>query len=445
MHVAKLNKRHYLTVTRTGKRLRRRAKQIDRANRLRASITERIKAFGRRSKIVRLLGAKATSELVPKGKSLDVKVVRNFSLIDNPSEVLSLICSLAASQRGHRPSNFWIDFQHVDSHDLGAHTVLDVVVDEIAAEAKLYSRKLKWSGTYPANDSIRRLIQSLGIIRQLKITHEYPKPAEASALTIFEYRCKHYTRQRRPERIDIKGLVTAKFADHINHCLGKVGKELAPAARATLCGYLGEVIENAEVHAGMVDWMVHGYLDASLEVPTCEIVILNFGQSFAETLESLDAQSFTRKQIQPYLDAHGRESWFGPSWRRQDLLTLVALQGNVSCRNTDEDCTRGQGMADLIEFFQRVHNECKGSSGRDAKMTIISGSTRVLFDGKYRMAEDESGTRIIAFNASNDLKKKPDAAYVIPLDSAFLPGTVIGIQFPLARESLIDVKGAPNE
>lgn len=239
--------------------------------------------------------------------------------------------------------------------------------------------------------------------------------------------------------------MTAKFADHIDHCLAKIGKELSHGARATLCGYLGEVIENAEVHAGMVDWMVHGYLDASLEVPTCEIVILNFGQSFAETLEQLDAQSFTRKQIQPYLDAHGGNNWFGPSWRREDLLTLVALQGNVSCRNTDEDCTRGQGTADLIEFFQRVHDECKGASGRDAKMTIISGSTRVLFDGRHRMAEDMSGTRVIAFNGSNDLKQKPDEASVMPLYGAFLPGTVIGIQFPLARESLIDVKGAPNE
>ena len=277
----KLNRAHYLTLKRTRKRMGRRARNIARKHRSVASRKERIAAFGRRSKIVRLLALRANAELPSKGKYLYVKVVRNFSLIDNPAEVLSLIASLAASQKGHRPAIFSIDFQNVQRHDLGAHTLLDVVVDEIASEAKLYLRKLRWSGTYPADNSIRRLIQSLGIIRQLKIAHEYPKADEASALTVFEYRCRHYTRQRRPEKINVKGTVTAKFADHINACLAKIGKQLSHTARATLCGYLGEVIENAEVHAGMVDWMVHGYLDASLEVPICEIVILNFGQSFS--------------------------------------------------------------------------------------------------------------------------------------------------------------------
>lgn len=443
MHFAKYDVPRYLNEKHRRKEARFRQRQDTVDRRAAEALSRKIEAFGRRSKINKMIASLALMELATKGSALRVRMPAKFSIIENPVGVVQLMAAFAATQRAKRLSSFFIDFRDVKTHDLGAHTLLDVVVDEIAAEARLHKKRLRWRGTYPKDESIRRLMKSLGIIRQLKVEHEYPDEDEAAHLRVFSRRCKHYIRQLRPEKIDEKGLVAAAFADHMNACLAKVGKQLKIEARALLCSYLGEVIENAEVHAGMVDWMVHGYLDASLAVPLCEIVILNFGRSFAQSLEDLEQNSFTRMQIQPFLDVHSKQNWFSQTWRREDLLTLVALQGNVSSRNTDEDSTRGQGTADLIEFFQRVHDECKVGDAT-ARMTIVSGGTRLYFDGTYRMKQNASGTRIIAFNASNDLNEKPDPSFVMPLRGAYLPGTAICIQFPLASTSLGDLKEVPD-
>lgn len=95
------------------------------------------------------------------------------------------------------------------------------------------------------------------------------------------------------------------------------------------------------------------------------------------------------------------------NWRTEDLLTLIALQSSVSSLNQSIASTRGQGTADLIEFFQKMHDERKLDAGKTAHMYIVSGSTKVLIDGRYRIHRDDSNRRTIAFNEGNDLRKPP--------------------------------------
>jgi len=235
---------------------------------------------------------------------------------------------------------------------------------------------------------------------------------------------------------DDKSLAVKGFVDYMNLCLENAGRRLTFDARRSLCDYVGEIIDNAEQHAQMTDWTIQGYLDTNLPVPMCEIAILNFGRSFAHTLSDLSPESYTAKQVAHYLDLHTARGWFGIGWRRDDLLTLIALQGMVSSKNTSEDTTRGNGTADLIEFFQQMHEECNAATGLAARMSIISGTTQVVFDGTYKIQPNQNQTRIIAFNKSNNLAEQPDTRYVRSLANAALPGTLITIQFPLSAESL---------
>ena len=188
---------------------------------------------------------------------------------------------------------------------------------------------------------------------------------------------------------------------------------------------------NAEDHPGFADWTIQGYLDNSLDTPICEIAIFNFGKSIAETLKELPSNSYTWLQVDPYVKLHNGRNFFSKTWSQSDLLTLIALQGHVSSKNNDLEDTRGQGMGDLIDFFQRMHNDCAPESRSKAKMVVLSGGTYILFDGKYQMRESTTHGRVIAFNAENDLHSKPDPAYVRSLESFHFPGTVISIRFPL--------------
>ncbi len=215
----------------------------------------------------------------------------------------------------------------------------------------------------------------------------------------------------------------------------------------TLGAYLGEILANAEDHAGYLDWTVQGYLDNTLDVPMCEIAIFNFGRSIAESLQSVDEHGYTWKQVSPYLDMHTQRKLFGRTWREEDLLTVIALQGNVSRLNTSEQTTRGQGTVELIDFFQRINDVCNGDTG-SARMAIVSGSTYILFDGTYRMEVQEEGAgKVIAFNSDNDLYQRPDPKFVKNLGDQRFPGTIISIKFPLslAESSLVEEVTNGNE
>ena len=177
----------------------------------------------------------------------------------------------------------------------------------------------------------------MGIIRQLGLSHHYLPVDDQARISLFERRCRHYVRVFRPRHPDDKteqANAAEKFANHVNKCLAREGRALTETARALLCSYVVEIIDNAENHAGMVDWTIQGYLDAACESPECEIVILNFGKSIAETLQELSIDSYTWRQIGGYLDRHRQCGWFSSGWREEDLLTLIALQASVSRKNT---------------------------------------------------------------------------------------------------------------
>jgi len=92
---------------------------------------------------------------------------------------------------------------------------------------------------------------------------------------------------------------------------------------------------------------------------------------------------------------------------------------------------RGTGTVQLIEAFQQLHRECAAGDTQEPSMAIISGSTHILFNGKYRMEKDSNGRHIIAFNEKNDLNDPPDEDCVTRLGDVAFPGTIVSLQFNL--------------
>lgn len=435
-HLAKVDVSLYLTRKREGKAFRKRILlEIRRIARARAKIYRDAKrgVFGGHSVIARMLGSIAKTELSLSQTSLHLVVPKTFSMLEDPEGVLGLVSSFALTYQNRPISDVYVDFEKVVVQDLGAHALLDKLVDEIVAQITFQQGRMGWKGNFPENPAQKRFIKAMGIIRQLGLTKRYLNPSEAHNIHLFERRCRHYVRDMKPVNPQDKsaqGNAAQRFIDHVNKCLAREGRELTPEGRSKLCDYVVEVIDNAENHAGMVDWTIQGYVDMAMDEPVCEIVIFNFGKSISESLDGLSPESYTMQgQVQPYLDLHHRNGWLGRNWRREDLLTLIALQGSVSSRNESIEGTRGQGTADLIESFQAMNDE-RNAGGEIASMYIISGGTRILFDPKYRLVREEDGTRKIAFNKENDLRKPPDPLCVMPLkNEQKLPGTMIGIKF----------------
>lgn len=361
-----------------------------------------------------------------------ITMPQKLSFIDDTEAVLSIVKKLSATARNKKTRKVILDYSGVDSLDLAAECLLGIVAMEVTQEHAKKRKKLHFQGIYPKNASYKRLIKGIGVIKSLNIKHEFLPAEEEKKLRIFRY----VNRNRRDEigldTADTNARVSAKFVDHINACLSDNQRQLNVQARMKLSEYTGEIIGNAEDHSGMYHWYIYGYLDNTTKEHTCEVVILNFGKSFAQTFEELPKNHYAYKQVEPYLFLHSAIKYFSPQWTKQDLLTLVALQGNISCKNESDATTRGQGSVELIEFFQNVHKECSNGNHSGAKMTIVSGNTRIFLDGTYTMRADSKGRKRIALNADNDLNQKPNQSAITSMGKISFPGTIIAISFPMA-------------
>lgn len=387
------------------------------------------------SAIIEMLAAKATRTILSSAGEIRVRVPRQFSIIETPEVVLDLLTSFAHGVSAGGIHKVVFDHRDLEEVDLAANSLLDIVATERNAEIswRHTKRKLRVAGVYPRQPAIKRLIKATGIIKHMEIAHEALSHDETRSVRVFEARNRsYYNAPGDGSKADFKDKQQAKFVDHIQECLGDNGWELSELGVQQLGTYLGEILANAEDHPAYLDWTVQGYLDNTLDVPMCEIAVFNFGRSIAESLQSVDKKGYTWDQVLPYLEMHTKRRFFGTSWREEDLLTVVALQGHVSRLNTSDETTRGQGTVEFIEFFQRMNDLCNGSAV-GAKMAIVSGGTYILFDGTYRMVAPEADKgKIIAFNATNDLSERPDPRFVRSLGEFRFPGTIISIKFPLS-------------
>ena len=134
------------------------------------------------------------------------------------------------------------------------------------------------------------------------------------------------------------------------------------------------------------------------------------------------------------------------------MYTVFALQEGISrLRNQQRKgyAERGSGTVSMIEFFVNLG---KSDSGLKPQMSILSGSTQILFDDTYKLHEEYfkndivfgTGKRkIIAFNALNDIYQHPDKNNVKKIKGYF-PGTVISLQFYLDGRYIEKRKGGKS-
>lgn len=392
-----------------------------------------------KSKIIEMLVKPGAITVKDKSRILDLKVPKTFSIIDEPSEAINSIKQLAAAGKSGKKRLIRIDQSNMIEVDLAAESIQGVVARELMHEARTRSRKFNIGGYLPDDPYLEKYVRAIGIIKALDVTHEFLSRDIESRLRIFQRRSKPSSERDTLRFSDFKEKVVADFVSHINVCLEDNGRKLTVVSRRMLAEYTGEILANAEDHSGMNEWTIFGYLDNESNNHICEIAIFNFGRTISETFRDLPIDSYAAKSVRPYLERHQKNGWFSPGWDEDNLLTLVALQGHISSKNRSESDTRGQGTVDMIEFFHKVHRECAGDGDKCARMAILSGSTHILFDGKYVMQPDESGRKVISFNSSNDLNERPDAKYVRNLGKQYFPGTVISIRFSLQSSQIEEV------
>lgn len=421
---------HFLSLKRLIRAARRRRKDNSPSGASNSTDSDRIPYH---SEILTLLRSAIRAPNPRSQKVFHCILPRVFSITEDPLPSLRAIYAFINETRCARPPReIYFNHASVQSIDLAAECVLDYSVIEYEKENRRRRHAPIIGGRLPDDSNLQKFIRAVGLIKNIGAKHEFLTREESRDLRIFTMRNRKAYSALSIGCSDYKERTVAEFVQHIDECLMANNRELTPDGRARLAEYTGEILANAEDHSGLNDWSIAGYLDNGHIDHICEIAVFNFGRSLSETFLRLDSDSYTRRQVQPYVDLHSKRGFFSAQWTQRDLFTLVALQGNVSTKNASKNDTRGQGTVEMIHFFQQVHEECVQDASSTARMAILSGSTFILFDGTYKMRPDDAGRHVIAFNAENDLELPPDPKYVRGLGGISFPGTIISIRFPLS-------------
>ena len=376
-------------------------------------------------------------------------VPKKFSLSHNPVETIAFFRKVVEYARSAKRPRLQIDHRQVEYLGLAADNVLGMLLKEISWECR-GRRGYGLRGWKADKPEARKMMERIGCVRA--VTDDPTRPSGEGELDLDLKTKGHVFRYRNSKFISTNGIVAdgktkmvEHFADHLDACLDNAGKRLSAEGKGDLSEYLGEVVSNAEDHSGLNEWLVCGYIDSDESELVYRCTVISFGETFASTFLSLPEDAYARQDVQLYVDMHQRKKLFSVGWRAEDLVAVVALQGDISSKNVDTSSTRGQGTVDFLEFFSKISNSCLGN-GVDATMGLLSGRTLISFDGTYHIQEPSPGARkVIAFNAENDLTVRPDPKAVRALSGEGFPGVVMSISAPLTSDMVEQAHESEHE
>lgn len=361
---------------------------------------------------------------IERKKKNNIKIPKNFSLIQNPDESIEVLKEILYIGINPKVKDIYIEHQNLNNLDICASTIMDVIIMEIEKYRKEFMNSdFSIGGEVKANQKIAEMLEVSGILEHLDFDIEVPKHI------------------RKLELIECgeQGVVSTKVTDYINECLNEQEFEFSRKGYDYFVSMVGEVIDNCEIHGGeFTKWYTLGHYSMKNDIGECSLVIFNFGDTIYENLKYGKITEETKESLEK-MTKYYQKNFNNESWSEEALWTLYSLQDGVSrFRDSKMDPDRGTGTVTFIDSFQKI-----GKTMNDKKplMSITSGKVSILFDGKYSLKasnKKNEDRKIIAFNKENDLYKLPDKRNVRILKNGF-PGTVISMNFYLDKKYLVNI------
>lgn len=365
-------------------------------------------------------------------------VPKCFSIIDNAKESYDFLSSLISAFLFQTCNHIQLDYKICEKVDLATQVFLDSILLDIdkfiilCKRANIYNKYVRLSsfgGFNIENKDVIRLLYSVGSPAELT-------KRRVKFKDVHPYRLKRFDEDNLSSKSALaqKEIDTTTLLDYVNSCLLRVGKTLKRETSMDLGCVIGETLINAEEHSSLKYRYLIGYFEECTQegkhFGLLNLVIMNFGQTiyekFKEPIEGSPVNKECLDKMQHLSDQFKSRSIFKKDrFTEETLWTLYSLQGGVSCIPRDI-CHRGNGTIQFINSFFKL----KGNDNVDdiSRMLLLSGNTRIDFDGTYKLVENtEDGGYpggIISFNESGKLTEAPDEKYVRAVDDYF-PGTII--------------------
>ncbi|TMP85492.1 hypothetical protein CWC05_18295 [Pseudoalteromonas ruthenica] len=369
------------------------------------------------------------TDKIRKKSCLEVKIPSVFSIYDNPKKVLSIIATISRMNERKSIKSLYIDHSKCRSNGLGAEILLASAASCLDKVKSAKGTRFDVRGTYPDDEAISRMINSIGIVKEV---NGRPRGLE----NIPNDKTLVFRKESIPKEVidpsggDKKNSVARSFIEYFDRCLDKADRRLSKTGKQRLNEYTGEILDNAGRHSKTNMWHIYLYLDyTNDETLNVHIVVYSLGNTIYENfLEKKDVDEVWKTQLAKYLELHKGKL------PESDLVTVMSMQQSVTS-NRDSDKSGGLGTVKFIQFFDEVSKECNINSSCHPKMTIISGETQLKFDASMIMKENDKGVLTIPFNQSGELTEEPDKRYVTNLGGHCFPGVLVEINFPIRVDS----------
>ncbi len=351
-----------------------------------------------------------------------ITIPKVFSFIKNPDETILTLKKILTYGLDKKTREIFIDHSKCDDLDICASTIMDVIVMAIKDKRNKKSNKLRLHGIIGKNNKIREILLVSGLLYHLDLS------------PIGDDKLKNIEKLS----LMVKGnsdLIGTRVGEYFLKCLKTQGFSLTKKGMKMIGLMVGEVIDNCDAHSGdLKEWYTLGHYSKESDEACgeCRLVIFDFGDTIYESF-SKHGSKIEMKEIVDEVAATNRSILFNAQ-SKESRATLLALQDGVS-RFKEIDNDRGTGTIKLIESFQSIG---KDRNSNTPLMSITSGKTQILFDGKYQLKKEiinGKEKQIIAFNEENDLNKPPNINNVKDLKE-FFPGTIISMKFFLDKDYL---------
>lgn len=384
-----------------------------------------------------------------------IKVPEVFSIIERPKESFDVIKKICSCFYHQCCQELTLDYVKCRYTDLLTQVFLDSVLMDIDRFLKICHRpqyrryniikssvRLSTIGGKNYNDSILRMVNSVG--SPANIINRRVEFPDVIPFRLIRYDGVDSTDER---RLGQKEHDTTLLIDYINDCLARVNKELTKDACKNLGYVIGETLINAEQHSSLKYRYVIGYFEENTNKESghfglLNLVIMNFGKTIYEKFKyPEEGEDINEDSVREMEKLSGQFKWkklFNDDLTEETLWTLYSLQRGVSCIPASIE-KRGNGTIKFIESFFNI----KGNQGVDniSHMYLLSGNTRIDFDGTYRVQKDANGKSLgrITFNDSGSFQDKPNNKYVKHVDCYF-PGTAIFVKLLIDDNDIKDEK-----
>lgn len=378
-----------------------------------------------------------------------IVVPNNFSIIDNPKESYETLRNIIYALFIEEIERLTLDYKDCESTELSTQVLLDIVLKNYVhfkgtcIKIGHISKGVfpEFEGIHINNDELKEMMWSVGSPATLGIAQRKYDNVVKYPLRIHSIKGKSDEKKR----MNQKELDTTELIDYVIDSLSKMNKKLTSQKRDDLCTVIGEILINAEEHSTTNKRFSIGffrdYNDNNNHCGLFRLVILNFGRTIYEKFKSEDCPNKDIvKKMHDLSDKYTKKLLFlKGKFEEENLWTLYALQEGVTSVSTDS-YKRGNGSIRFIESFFNI----KGNTRQDniSKMTLLSGNTKIIFDGRYNIVEKTKSNetfRVMAFNNDGDIECKPDARCVCKVDNYF-PGTMLSVKLLLNEDDIQEIK-----